>query len=342
VAGIFISPCDSKDCLTLTANSLFAANIQLITGSEAIHTRVETSSTKVICQQATGSMVQQKTGFLIMQDEKKSDESLGITPKVAEMKDLRMKQEELTQSLNCESLNVQHMNSMFSTSVLIEEPASDTDLDEHEISRQNQLSVSHGVSIISLASDDEGSLKACHSKSVSADDASHDCGYPHHISHMDDSLDTESQKGKLFDVASCCVQNEGLIEIRSVLEEGQKGKLAEKTSSSETKYDMKEAHVTCPAQDVKEGMKLELCAGEELFSVSQKPVIQPGEQVSESVPLKLQRNGDEGDDPAIEALLQRIRKQRTVLEEILEKEEERKHEGKGWCRESGKKEVRKS
>ena len=267
-----------------------------------------------------------------MQDEVKSEESLDIIPNVAEMKDLRIKQEELMQDCNSESPGLQHTNSKFSVGMHIEEPTSDTDLDEYEINRQHQLSVSHGVSIISLTSDEEGSLKACLSKSCSAEDASHDYGYSPLFPHMNDLVDIEYQKGKLFDITSCDVHNEGLREIRLTLEEAksEKGKVAEKTSSSETKYDLKVANITSSAPEAKKGMNLELCAGEEVDSVAQRRVIQLGGQIPESEPLKGQRNGDEdGDDPAIEALLQRIRKQRSVLEEILDKEEERKHEGKG-------------
>jgi hypothetical protein len=277
-------------------------------------------------------MERHETSFLILQDERKSEGSLDINPKVAEMKDLRIKQGELMQDHISKSPSVQHVNSKFSTSVLIEEPVSDTDLDDHEINRQNQLSVSREMSIISLTSDDEGSLKACLSKSRSAEDASHDYGYSPQVPHMDDFVDLEYQRGKLFDITSCHFQNEGLIEIRSTLEEAksQKGKLAEETLSSETKYDFKEANITSSAPEAKKGMNLELCAGEEVDSIAQRPVIQLGEQVPESVPLKGQRNGDEGgEDPEIEALLQRIRKQRSVLKEILDKEEERKNEGKG-------------
>lgn len=286
---------------------------------------------KVICQQAIQSVERQETNFLIMQDEVKSEESLDIIPKVAEMKDLRIKQEELMHHSNSEYPCLQHTNSKFNISMHIEEPTSDTDLDEHEINRQHQLSVSHGVSIMSLTSDDDDNLKACVSKTC-AEDASHDYGYSSQVPHMDDLVDMEYQKGKLFDIAPCDVHNKGLREIRLTLEEAksEKGKVAEETSYGETKYDFKVAHITSSAPGVKKGMNLELCAGEEVDSVAQRRVIQLGEQVPESESLKGQRNGNEdGDDPAFEALLQRIRKQRSVLEEILDKEAERKHEGKG-------------
>jgi len=293
---------------------------------------VETSSTKVICQQAIQNMEGQEANFLIMRGEVKSEESLDIIPKVAEIKDLRIKQEELMQDSNSEYPCLQHMNSKFNIGMHIEEPTSDTDLDEHEINRQHQLSVSHRVSIMSLTSDDENSLKASISKTCSAEDASHDYGYSSHVPHMDDLVDMEYQKGKLFHIAPCDVHNKGLREIRLTLEEtkSEKGKVAEEASYSGKKYDFKVAHITSSAPEAKKGMNLELCAGEEVESVVQRQVIQLGEQVPECEPLKGQRKGDEdGDDPAFEALLQRIRKQRSVLEEILDKEEERKHEGKG-------------
>jgi len=276
-------------------------------------------------------MEQQETNFLIVQNEVESEESLDIIPKVAEMKDLRIKQEELMQDSNSEYPCLQHTNSKFNIGMHIEEPTSDIDLDEHEINKQHQLSVSHGVSIMSLTSDDEDSLKACISKTCSAEDASHDYGYSSQIHHMDDLVDMEYQKGKLFNIAPCDVHNKGLREIRLTLEEAkpEKGKVAEETSYSEKKYDFKVAHITS-APEAKKGMSLELCAGEEVDSFAQRRVIQLDEQVPECEPLKGQRKGDEdGDDPAFEALLQRIRKQRSVLEEILDKEEERKHEGKG-------------
>lgn len=277
-------------------------------------------------------MERQETNFLIMQDEVKSEESLDITPKVTEMKDLRIKHEELMQDSNSEYPCLQHTNSKFDIAVHIEEPTSETDLDEHEINRHHELSVSHGVSIMSLTSDDEDSLRACISKTCSAEDASHDYGYSSQVLLMDDLIDMEYQKGKLFDIAPCDIHNKGLREIRLTLEEAksEKGKVAEENSCSETKYDFKVAHITSSAPEAKKGINLELRAGEEVDSVAQRRVIQLGEQVPESEPLKGQRNGDEdGDDPAFEALLQRIRKQRSVLEEILDKEEERKHEGKG-------------
>lgn len=287
-------------------------------------------------------MERQETNFLIMQDEVKSAESLDIIPKVAEMKDMRIKQEELMQDSNSEYPCLQHTNSKFNIAMHIEEPTSDIDLDEHEINRQHQLSLSHGVSIMSLTSDDEDSLKACIAKTCSTEDASHDYGYSSKVPHIDDLVDMEYQKGKLFDIGPCDVRNKGLREIRLTLEEAksEKGKVAEETSYSETNYDFKVAHITSSdfkvahitssAPEAKKGMNLELCAGEEVDSVAQRRVIQLGEQVPESEPLKGQRTGDEdGDDPAFEALLQRIRKQRSVLEEILDKEEERKHEGKG-------------
>lgn len=277
-------------------------------------------------------MEQQETNFLIMQDEVKPEEYLDIIPKVAEMKDLRIKQEELMQDSNSEYPCLQHMNSKFNIGMHIEEPTSDTDLDEHEINRQHQLSVSHGVSIMSLTSDDEDSLKACISKTCSAEDASHDCGYSSQVPHMDDLDDMEYKKGKFFDIAPCDIHNKGLREIRLTVEEAksEKGKVAEETSYSQTKYDFKVAHISSSAPEAKKRMNLELCEGEEFDSVAHTRVIQLGEQVPENEPLKGQRNGNEdGDDPAFEALLQRIRKQRSVLEEILDKEEERKHEGKG-------------
>lgn len=277
-------------------------------------------------------MEREETNFLIMQNEVKSEESLDIIPKAAEMKDLRIKQEEFTQDSNSEYPCLQHTNSRFNISMHIEEPTSDTDLDDHEINRQHQLSVSHGVSIISLTSDDEDGLNACISKTCSAEDAFHDYGYSSQVPHMDDLVDMEYQKGNLFDIAPCDVHNKALREIGMTLEEAksEKGKVAEETTYSETKYELKVTHITSSAPEVKKGMNLELCAGEEFDSIAQRQVIQLGEQIPESEPLKGQRNGDEdGDDPAFEALLQRIRKQRSVLEEILDKEEERKHEGKG-------------
>lgn len=269
---------------------------------------------------------------MIMQDEVKSEESLDIIPKVAEMKDLRIKQEELMPDSNSEYSCLQCTNSKFNIGMHIEEPTSETDLDEHEINRQHELSVSHGVSIMSLTSDDEDSLKACISKTCSAEDASHDYGYSSQIPHMVELVDMEYPKGKLFDIAPFDVHNKGLREIRLTLEEAksEKGKVAEETSYNETKCNFKVAHITSSAPEVKKGLNLELCAGEEVDSVAQRRVIQLGEQVPESEPLKGQRNGaEDGDDPEFEALLQRIRKQRSVLEEILDKEEERKHEGKG-------------
>jgi len=277
-------------------------------------------------------MERQETNFLIMQNGVKSEESLDIIPEATEMKDLRIKQEEFMQDSNSEYPCLQHTNSRFNISMHVEEPTSDTDLDDHEINRQHQLSVSHGVSIISLTSDDEDGLNACISKTCSAEDASHDYGYLSQVPHMDDLVDMEYQKGKLFDIAPCDVHNKGLREIRMTLEEAksEKGKVAEETSYSETKYDLKVTHITSSAPEAKKGMNLELCAGEEFDSIAQRQVIHLGEEIPESEPLKGQRNGDEdGDDPAFEALLQRIRKQRSFLEEILDKEEERKHEGKG-------------
>jgi len=277
-------------------------------------------------------MERQETNFLIMQNEVKSEESLDIIPEATEMKDLRIKQEEFMQDSNSEYPCLQHTNSRFNIRMHIEEPTSDTELDDHEINRQHQLSVSHGVSIISLTSDDEDGLNACISKTGSAEDASHDYGYLSQVRHMDDLVDMEYQKGKLFDIAPCDVHNKGLREIRMTLEGAklEKGKVAEETSYSDTKCDLKVTHITSSAPEVKKGMNLELCAGEEFDSIAQRRVIQLGEEIPESEPQKGQRNGDEdGDDPAFEALLQRIRKQRSVLEEILDKEEERKHEGKG-------------
>lgn len=335
----FIS--DSKGHSAQAPNSLVAANIKLITGSEAIHTRMETSSTKVVCQESSGGipMEEWEPSSFIIQDERKSTKSLNIIPEVDEMKDLGKKQsaevlvEELLADGTLKYPSVQHMNNKFSHSVVIEEPASDTDLDEHEINRRNQLSASRGVSIVSLNSDDEGSLKTGLFKDISAEEA-----FP-----VNESLPQvpqvlsggrEVQKEKAFDVASCDVQNEGLKESKSTLEEAkpQIGKLVEKSSTHEVKDELKVAQITSPALEAKSGLALDACVGEEVDSVSQKQNILLQEQIHESMYLKGQRTGEEDeDDPAMEALLQRIKKQRSVLEEILDKEEERKYEGKASC-----------
>lgn len=313
---------------------------------------METSSTKVVCQQSSGGfpVEQQEPSSFITQNEIKSTKSLNVTPKVAEMKDLGKKQsagvlvEELLEDGNLKSSSVQHTNNKFGDNVLIEEPASDTDLDEHEINRQNQLPASRGVSIMSVTSDDESSLKAGIFKDLSAEEV-----FPISESSPQVPLvpsdSTEPQKEKIFDVASCDVQNEGLKGAKSTSEEAklQKGKLVEKSSANEVKDDLKIAQITSPALEAQRGLTLESCVGEEVDSVSQKPKMLLGEQIHEGVYLKGQRLREEDeDDPAIVALLQRIKKQRSVLEEILDKEEERKYEGKASCWESRKKEVRKS
>lgn len=350
VQRYFVS--DSKGHSIQTPNSQVAANIQLITGSEAIHTRVDTSSTKVVCQQSSEgiSVEPQEPSCFITQDEIKSTESLNITPKVAKMKDLGKNQsagvlvEEFLEDSNFKSSSVQHMNNKFDHSVLIEEPVSDTDLNEHEINRQNQLFASRGVSIVSLTSDDEGSLKGSIFKDLSAEEA-FPISEPSPELPLAPSADNEAQKEKIFDVASCDVHSEGCKRIKSTSEKAkpQKGKLVEKSSINEVKDDLKVSQITSPALEPQRGLALESCVGDEVDSISQKPKMLLGEQIHERMYLKGQRiREDDEDDPAVEALLQRIKKQRSVLEEILDKEEERKYEGKASCQKSRRKEVRKS
>lgn len=272
----------------------------------------------------------------IMQDERNSATLISITPNAAELKDLGKKQgaevlvEELLEDGNFKSPVIQNRNGKFVGTVLIEEPTSDTDFDEHEIKRSNQLSVSRGVSIVSLTSDDEGSLKGSLSKDLSAEEAFPFNGSSPQVPLSDNLAFTELQKGKALHVTSCGIQNERL-EIKSTTEEDepQKGKLAEKASASEIRHDFKEAQVICPASETKRGLKLEESTREEFSSSAQKPRMLLAEQIQEAIHQKGQRIAEEnGDDPAIEALLQRIQKQRSVLGEILEKEEERKCEGK--------------
>ncbi|XP_021942929.1 obscurin isoform X5 [Zootermopsis nevadensis] len=305
-------------------------------GSEAIHTRVDTSSTKVVCQQSSEgiSVEPQEPSCFITQDEIKSTESLNITPKVAKMKDLGKNQsagvlvEEFLEDSNFNSSSVQHTNNKFDHSVLIEEPVSDTDLNEHEINRQNQLFASRGVSIVSLTSDDEGSLKGSIFKDLSAEEA-FPISEPSPELPLAPSADNEAQKEKIFDVASCDVHSEGCKRIKSTSEKAkpQKGKLVEKSSINEVKDDLKVSQITSPALEPQRGLALESCVGDEVDSISQKPKMLLGEQIHERMYLKGQRiREDDEDDPAIEALFQRIKKQRSVLEEILDKEEERKYE----------------
>lgn len=285
------------------------------------------------------------------QGERKSENSLDITAKCAEVKDLEKKQgtgilvEELPEDDNFKSPSIEHLNSKFGSSLLIEEPTSDVDLDEHEVKKQNQLSVSRGVSIVSLTSDDESSLKAGPSKDINAEEALPLTGSSSHVPLTNDPVSKEQQKGNLFDTASCEVQNDGLTVFKSTSEEAkpQKGKLVEKASAIEVKDNIKEAQVTSPALRAEKGLHLKTCEGEEADFVAQKPKMLLGEQVDVALPLKGQRTVEEyEEDPTVEALLQRVRKQRSVLEEILEKEEERKCEGKGCCWKCKKKEVRKS
>jgi hypothetical protein len=321
--------------------------MQLITGSEAIHTRMETSSTKVVCQQSSGdiSVEQQEPSLFIALNEMKSTEPLNVSQKVSDIKDLGKKQISglLVGEDNFKSPSVQHVNDKFGDNMLIEEPASDTDLDEHEINRQSQLSASHGVSIMSLTSDDESSMKAGIFEDLSAEEA-FPITEPLPKVPPVSSAGKKPQKEKTFVVASCDVWNEGLKTTKSTSGEArpQKGELVEKSSANEFKDGLKVAQITSPALEAQRGLTLESCAGEEVDSGSQKPKMLLSEQIPEGIHLKWQtiREEDE-DDPAVEALLQRIKKQRSVLEEILDKEEERKYEGKASCWEGRSKEVRK-
>jgi hypothetical protein len=284
---------------------------------------VETSSTKVVCQQLSADILVEELepNSFIIQDEIKSSLS-DVTPSVTEMKDWKKKQgaevlvEELLEYGTSKYPAIQNMSNILGSTVLIEEPTSDTDLDEHEIKRSNHLSVSRGVSIVSLTSDDEGSLKGSLSKDLGAEE--------------DNLALKELEKRKVPHIASCGFQNER-SEIKSATEEEkpQKGKLAEKASAIDIRNGFIEAQVTSPTSEAKKDLKLDVYTREDLGYVAQKPKLLRGEQVHEAAYQKGQRAGEEnGNDPEIEALLQRIQKQRSVLEEILEKEEERKCEGK--------------
>lgn len=299
---------------------------------------METTSSKVVCQESAGGILieELEPRSFIMQGERNSATLIDITPNTDELKDLREKQgaevvvEELLEDGNLQFAVVQNTNSKLVGTVLIEEPTSDTDFDEHEIKRSKQLSVSRGVSIVSLTSDDEGSLKGSLSKDLSAEEAFPFNRSSPQVPLTDNLALKELQQRKVIHVTSCGIQNERL-EIKSTAEEDepQKGKLAEKTSASEIRNDFKEAKVTCPAPEAKKGLKLDASTRDEFSSSAQKPKMLLGEQIHEALYQKGQRIAEEnGDDPAIEALLQRIQKQRSVLEEILEKEEERKCEGK--------------
>jgi hypothetical protein len=298
---------------------------------------VETSSTKVVCQQASTDILVEELepSSFINQDEVKSA-IIDVTPNDTEMKDLKIKQgaeilvEELLEYGNFKSPVIQNLSNKFGGTVLIEEPASDTDLDEHEIKRSNHLSASRGVSIVSLTSDDEGSLKGSLSKDLDAEEAFLCNGSSSQV-HLTDSIaNKELEKGEVLHVASCGFQNERL-KIKSTTDEEkpQKGKLVEKASASKIRNVFKEAQVTSSTSEAEKGLKLDTCKGEEFSPVAQKPKMLLAEQIHEAAHQKGQRTGEEnGDDPEIEALLLRIQKQRSVLEEILEKEEERKCEGK--------------
>jgi hypothetical protein len=298
---------------------------------------VETSSTKVVCQQASTDILVEELepSSFIIQDEIKSA-IIDATPNATEMKDLKIKQgaevlvEELLEDGNFKSPVIQNLSNKLGGTVLIEEPASDTDLDEHEIKRSNHLSVSRGVSIVSLTSDDEGSLKGSLSKDLDAEEAFLCNGSSSQVSLTDNIANKELEKGDILHVASCGFQNERL-KIKSTTDEEkpQKGKLLEKASASKISNGFKEAQVTSPASKAEKALKLDACTREEFSNVAQKPKMLLGEQIHEAAHQKGQRTGEEnGNDPEIEALLLRIQKQRSVLEEILEKEEERKCEGK--------------
>jgi hypothetical protein len=299
---------------------------------------VETSSTKVVCEQTSADILVEELepSSFVIQDEIRSP-IIDVTPNDTEMRDLKVKQgaevlveEEEEEYDNFKSPVIQNLSKKLGSTVLIEEPTSDTDLDEHEIARSNYLSVSRGVSIVSLTSDDEGSLKGSISKDLSAEEAFLCNGSSLQFPLTDNMAQKELEKGEVLHVASHGFQNERL-KIKSTTEEEkpQKGKLVEKASASKIINCFKEAQLTSPTSEAEKNLKLDVCTREEFSPVTQKPKILLGEQIHETAHQRGQRTGDEnGNDPEIEALLQRIQKQRSVLEEILEKEEERKCEGK--------------
>ncbi|PSN48206.1 hypothetical protein C0J52_03612 [Blattella germanica] len=324
-------------------------------GSEAIHTRMETTSTKVICQQMDGSpsvgtFLEQSTNIQTITQEsdsftiedlgdnkgmsaelldKQDIERKSISENTIEQKDLRNKfggvlVEEIQEDGVSKSPSIQEINNKLSAGVLIEEPTSDTDMDEQQIKRHDALSVSRGVSIVSITSDDEGSSgqKASFFPDVSADEPI--------AAAKPQSMDVGNlpQKGESFELSESEEKKpERQMSISDASISPQKGKLTEKQTAEAVESNEKEVKAkTAAGKKAKRALSLETGGAEE-GSVISKPQALVEEEVPQVGSLKGQKSVDEEEvDPAMDALLKRVQKQRSVLEEILDKEGEKKVE----------------
>ena len=322
---------------------------------------METTTTKVICQQLgegpeAGILLEQSSNiqkisqesssFIIddigdkkgisgtlldKQDIEKHDQTAGN----AETSELKKQYggilvEEIPDDSITKSSSIQEINNKLSAGVLIEEPTSDTDLDEQSITRKDNLQVSRGVSIVSIPSDDEGgSQKASLSQGLGTEEASAVSAPQPLIPSVDESK--SPQKGKLLELSTSESKTEPDSQkpVSDSNELPQKGKIAEKETANEMENKPKDAKVSTAAKKPKKGLKIESGAEAEVDSVS-KAKTPVEEQVPQITPHKGKKSVDEGqnEDPEVEALLKRVQKQRSVLEEILDKEEERKVEGK--------------
>ncbi|KAJ8872975.1 hypothetical protein PR048_026591 [Dryococelus australis] len=302
--------------------------------SQAVHTRIETSSRIVECEELTsephnkGRLLEQAGGdveevvhvkYIITDevDDRKEKGELGEkqfvmknegkTPRTDDLSRLSrggMTVEEVEGPTRPEMHDATHK---LGVAMVVEEP--DSDREEHII----KVNISRGVSIVSLTEDEPS--RASLSRGVSREDAVRESIHEQKAEARDAP---SSQEGLLLDKETIITND--LPDGKSVsvtskvsppteqeARQLEKGMQQEETSPSARKKSSSSVEATAPEKDPR---RREECLG---FLV-----VAGGSAVDDDSVL----------DPEVAALLKRVRKQRSVLEEILDKEGERKLEGR--------------
>nr|CAD7588173.1 unnamed protein product [Timema genevievae] len=296
-----------------------------VPGFPAVHTRMESSSTRVICEEISGTpsdrghlleqveSVQaetQQTSFIITDDsdhqkgagkllERGTSQEHGASKSgerdLSEHPLSGVLVEEIEVDDKSTKPDTQTLAHKLGIGILVEEP--DSDREERRIS----ISISRGVSIVSLSEDEPS--RASLSRGISTEE-----------SMQIEKEDKEQRSG---------------AETLSSPQKGLKVDLQQEVEDA-VSVSKKSAAVTESSLEPQEGQRFEKgseekkSAGKTRSSLTDMAA-EPQKGINSQRDVKLGYDDDEL-DPEVEALLKRVQKQRSVLEEILDKEGERKIE----------------
>nr|CAD7572365.1 unnamed protein product [Timema californicum] len=354
-----------------------------VPGFPAVHTRMESSSTRVICEEISGTPSDrghlleqvesvraetQQTSFIITDDsdhhkgagkllERGTSQEHGSSKSggrdLSEHPQSGVLVEEIEVDDNFTKSDTQTLAHKLGIGILVEEP--DSDREERHIS----ISISRGVSIVSLSEDEPS--RASLSRGISTEESvqrekedkekkseSETLGSPQKGLKVDlqqevqdavpvskkSAAITESslepQEGQRFEKGSEEKKSAGKkrSSLTDMAAEPQKGQLQD-SAIVINGYDSVDAQESVLNNNLngkpKNGFKVDVADRDELRANKSLTIRDKLTGINSQKDVKLGHDDDEL-DPEVEALLKRVQKQRSVLEEILDKEGERKTE----------------